>query len=219
MARRKRDYSRRKATKEPRARICVLTEGEVTEPEYIAALTRVLGIPKGLIELVPSKHSDPKGLVEAACELKESNDRRAKRGQEAAIDSWWVLADTESVTDVARAASIRAAKSKAASAGDELNLVLDSPSIEYWFLLHFIYTTRDFDTADEAIRELKKYMPGYSKKAGEQDWNVLVKSNEEALRNAERVRAFRESSRSERPVCDCDLLVKELIEIASSGSS
>jgi hypothetical protein len=37
------------------------------------------------------------------------------------------------------------------------------PSIEFWFLLHFIKTTRNFQNADEAVRELKKHIPDFSK--------------------------------------------------------
>lgn len=39
------------------------------------------------------------------------------------------------------------------------------PSIEFWFLLHFIKTTRNFQNADEAVRELKKHIPNFSKEA------------------------------------------------------
>lgn len=37
------------------------------------------------------------------------------------------------------------------------------PSIEFWFLLHFIKTTRNFQNADEAVKELKKHIPDFSK--------------------------------------------------------
>jgi hypothetical protein len=37
------------------------------------------------------------------------------------------------------------------------------PSIEFWFLLHYIKTTRNFQNADEVIKELKKHIPDFSK--------------------------------------------------------
>lgn len=37
------------------------------------------------------------------------------------------------------------------------------PSIEFWFILHYIKTTRNFQNADEAISELKKHLPEFSK--------------------------------------------------------
>jgi len=37
------------------------------------------------------------------------------------------------------------------------------PSIEFWFLLHFLKKTREFNNASQAISLLVKYMPRYSK--------------------------------------------------------
>jgi hypothetical protein len=37
------------------------------------------------------------------------------------------------------------------------------PSIEFWFLLHYIKTTRNFQNASEALKELKKHLPEFSK--------------------------------------------------------
>jgi hypothetical protein len=37
------------------------------------------------------------------------------------------------------------------------------PSIEFWFLLHYIKTTRNFLNANEVLKEFKKHMPEFSK--------------------------------------------------------
>lgn len=37
------------------------------------------------------------------------------------------------------------------------------PSIEFWFLLHFLKTTRNFQSADEVLTALKRYIPDFSK--------------------------------------------------------
>jgi hypothetical protein len=45
-------------------------------------------------------------------------------------------------------------------------LICDSmPSIEYWFLLHFVYTTKEFTMCEEVVAELKKHIKVYSKSA------------------------------------------------------
>jgi hypothetical protein len=54
------------------------------------------------------------------------------------------------------------------------------PSIEFWFLLHFIKTTRNFQNADETVRELKKHIPNFSKEANfleKQKWVEELCSN------------------------------------------
>lgn len=40
------------------------------------------------------------------------------------------------------------------------------PSIEFWFLLHYVETTRIFNNADEVAKELKKFIPDFSKEKG-----------------------------------------------------
>lgn len=37
------------------------------------------------------------------------------------------------------------------------------PSIEFWFLLHYRKTTRNFQNADEVMKELKKHLSNFSK--------------------------------------------------------
>lgn len=37
------------------------------------------------------------------------------------------------------------------------------PSIEFWFLLHYLKTTRNFQSADEVLITLKRYIPDFSK--------------------------------------------------------
>jgi len=37
------------------------------------------------------------------------------------------------------------------------------PSIEYWFLLHYKKTTKEFSNASEVCKELQKYIVGFSK--------------------------------------------------------
>ncbi len=49
--------------------------------------------------------------------------------------------------------------------GVEEVLICDSmPSIEYWFLLHFRYTTKEFLNCEEVIKDLKAHISDYSKK-------------------------------------------------------
>lgn len=57
------------------------------------------------------------------------------------------------------------------------------PSIEFWFLLHYIKTTREFPNADEVIKELKNHLPGFKKKEAyleKPDWvSELIADNKQ----------------------------------------
>lgn len=50
------------------------------------------------------------------------------------------------------------------SANNPAVILCDSmPSIEFWFLLHYINTNRYFATSDDVIYALRRYIPNFSK--------------------------------------------------------
>lgn len=49
-------------------------------------------------------------------------------------------------------------------AGNSAVILCDSmPSIEFWFLLHYLKTNRYFATSDDVISTLQKYLPAFGK--------------------------------------------------------
>ena len=53
---------------------------------------------------------------------------------------------------------------KASYAKDERVFICDSmPSIEFWFLIHYMNTSKYFKDANAVIKVLKKFIPGYDK--------------------------------------------------------
>ncbi len=74
------------------------------------------------------------------------------------------------------------------------------PSIEFWFLLHYVCTTREFKNSNEAIIELKKHIPDYSKKKiylEQKDWVEKLFENgklESAKSNSKRILRIKESN-------------------------
>jgi len=63
------------------------------------------------------------------------------------------------------------------------------PAIELWFLLHFIYTTREFPDCYHVEQELKKYLPDYEKRKSfleKKAWfEELLKGESDAMERAE----------------------------------
>lgn len=197
-------YSRRRPSRTPRPSIVILVEGEVTEVEYLNALREACGISRDLIDIHKAKCSDADGIVAEAKELlaKSGGGREPK-----AFDEIWVVADAESEHSNGSPENISHAINHA---GDSIHLVLDSPSIEYWFLLHFIPTTRDFPSAADVIAKLKQYWHEYSKQSKTLDWNALLRKTEAAMKNAASVRKTRRESRADRPLADMDVLAAKL---------
>lgn len=75
---------------------------------------------------------------------------------------------------------------------NEVLICESMPSIEYWFLLHFRYTTKEFSDCNEVLIELKKHINDYSKSGQylktERWFNKLLENDglEKATTNAEK---------------------------------
>lgn len=75
---------------------------------------------------------------------------------------------------------------------DKVAIFETMPSLEFWFLLHFQYTTRPFRNAEEAEKELKKHLPNYEKTKkflGQDNWvKVLCEDGnlQQAITNSEK---------------------------------
>lgn len=70
--------------------------------------------------------------------------------------------DYDTIVNQNKVAEFEKLKGKYAGT-DEVFICETMPSIEFWFLLHFLKTTREFNNANEAVALLLKYLPGYSK--------------------------------------------------------
>lgn len=205
-----RNYNRKLGNRQPRQAVAILSEGEVTEVEYITFLISKLGIPKELIQITPSVHSDPKGLVDDAVAAKKKNERDAKRKGSSLIENWWVLADTEGTRP-----GLNEAAQKAKDNGIWFGLC--DPSIEFWLLLHFRYTTQGYGSVKELIHVLKSYLPTYDSHNKHLDMNVLFPLLPDAMQNAVRLRKNHTSDGYGSPRTDFDLLVAEINCQAGKG--
>ena len=59
---------------------------------------------------------------------------------------------------------LRLEKMKSDYKGNEKVCICDSmPSIEFWFLLHYLETSKYFQSSEDVIKTLNKYLAGYNK--------------------------------------------------------
>jgi len=82
--------------REPRPTILVVTEGEVTEPEYLHGLQRACRNPRVTIK-VADQHGVPATLVRIAKQEKQEAEARAEREKDEnlAYDSVWCIFDID----------------------------------------------------------------------------------------------------------------------------
>ncbi len=49
---------------------------------------------------------------------------------------------------------------------NRIRVIVNNPCLEFWFLLHFMHTSKSFDCYDQVEKELKKYIQDYNKSVG-----------------------------------------------------
>jgi hypothetical protein len=152
---RQRRKGRRPPFRDPKPTILVVSEGEVTEPEYIHGVERAYRNPRVTVEVAP-EHGVPKTLVELAKGYKEQAQTRASRegDENLAYDSVWCVFDRNEHPHVGEAIEM--------ARDNNIRLAISNPCIELWLLLHF----RENPGAQHRAKlkaMLTSYVPKYDK--------------------------------------------------------
>jgi hypothetical protein len=152
---RRRRHARQPAFRDPKPTILVVSEGEVTEPEYLYGLRRAYRNLRVRIE-VAQEHGVPMTLVRTAKEYKEEAKARAahEKDDNLAYDSVWCVFDIDEHPAVGEA--------KEMARDNGIDLAISNPCIELWLLLHF----RDnpgMQHRDRIKERLKEHVPKYDK--------------------------------------------------------
>ncbi len=152
---RRRRQGRRPSFRDPKPTILVVSEGEVTEPEYLHGLRRACRNPRVTIE-VAKEHGVPMTLVRAAKRYKEEAEVKAAREKDdnLAYDSVWCVFDFDDHPAIGEA--------KEMARDNGIDLAISNPCIELWLLLHFS-DNPGHQGRKEIRRRLKKHVPKYDK--------------------------------------------------------
>lgn len=199
--RRLRPLARRPPRYEPRSKILIVCEGEVTEPKYfrhVSALAR-----NRLVEVVvEGVGADPKHLVERALERRRIAEQMARKEPFNNFDEVWCAFDVDehrrfdAALDQARANGI--------------GVALSNPSFELWALLHFQDQSRALHR-QEARKLLKIHMPGYAKSL---DLRSMTPGIQDACRRARELDARHKANGSDgnpssKVYLLCDIIMRE----------
>jgi hypothetical protein len=152
---RQRRKGRRPAFRDPKPIILVVSEGDVTEPEYLRGVQRACRNPRVEIR-VAKEHGVPMTLVKIAKQHREEANARAAREKDdnLAYDSVWCVFDIDDHPAVGKAKEMARANS--------IRLAISNPCIELWLLLHF----RDNPGMQSRVimkKRLQSHVPEYDK--------------------------------------------------------
>jgi hypothetical protein len=209
-------FKRAENIRPPRECVLVVCEGSKTEPNYFKSLRKNLKLTSVQVE-IEGEGAAPITVVDRALEMREVRRKEVKKAKKQGdwssklqYDSVWCVFDVEKVADNT---SFYRAVDKALA--NKLQLGISNPAFEYWYLLHFRYTTRQFSDAEEIIGELKKYIPCYTKT--KDVLRDLLEHTEKAITHAQRILAENPDQENPYPnpsttICK---LVKKMIDMSN----
>ncbi len=204
-----RSLKRKRAKRSPYDMVLIVCEGEKTEPSYFRAMIDDLHL--NTANIVVAKNttgSSPKSIVEFAL----NEYRREKE-----YDRVYCVFDKDRHTTYNRALDIiRRARLKK---GHSIIATTSVPCFEFWLLLHFNYTTKQYDTGSgsicaNVISDLKEHLPNYTKGSynayqATKDWLNT------AIVNSKRVSDHCETGGTDMPSTKIHELVEYLRDIKS----
>lgn len=196
-------HRRKIARRAPYERVLIVCEGAKTEPNYFRWLRDHFRLNRANIVIADKKGGlDPKSLVEYALD---------EYSKEKDFDHVYCVFDKDKHTTYQGAIDkIRSVRLKGKT---KIHATTSVPCFEFWLLLHFGYTTRQYSAplndsnCDLVISDLQQYIPGY-KKGSQEFLGYLEGRIEDAIQWAKQVETFHETSGTDNP----STKVYELVE-------
>ncbi len=147
--------ARGQAYRVPQPTVLVVTEGKVTEPEYLRGFVKACHNPRVTIEISEGA-GVPKTIVQTARAMKDAASEQARRERDDNIeyDEVWCVFDVDDHPDVSGAIDTAHANGIA--------LAVSNPCIELWLWLHFA-DQPGAQGREQLLQMLKKHVPDYNK--------------------------------------------------------
>ena len=141
--------------RDPKPVILVVSEGEVTEPEYIHGFAAACHNPRVRVETEEGA-GVPRSVVETAKKMKSEADGRAaaEKDDNLRYDEVWCVFDFDEHPNVGN--------TKQMAKDNGIKLAISNPCIELWLWLHFA-DQPGMQHRHDMQRRLKEHVPGFDK--------------------------------------------------------
>ncbi|MFG6096031.1 RloB family protein [Leptothoe sp. ISB3NOV94-8A] len=202
----KRNRERKKARRAPYRQIkpiiLVVSEGKVTEPNYISTFAKYHRNSRVEVEL----HGGigvPKTIVEYAINRKAEAEKRARRERDENLvfDEVWCVFDIDQHPNIPEAIQI--------ASSNGLCLAISNPCFELWLWLHFA-PQPGMQDRHKLQSMLQKYIPSYDKHV---DFASIADGYKDAVSRAEQLEnaALEEDERGRNPTTGVWRLTESII--------
>ena len=201
-ARKLKDQQRRIGFCKSYDRVLIVCEGEQTEPLYFEGFKHEYDLSSANVVVTDaSKGSDPVSIIKHAEKLYKESQKENN-----AFDRVFCVFDKD------QHGNYDAAVRMLSKASSKFKAITSVPCFEYWFLLHFEYTTKSFPSASAVISELKKHIPAYSKN-NMRIFDTLKSRLQTAVQNAEKANESAKKAGTDNPSTKVVDLVNYLLNL------
>lgn len=178
--------ARRKPYKESKPVILVVTEGEVTEKEYLDGFVSATKNPRVRIEVVGGA-GVPKTIVESAKERKKESEKQARgeKDENLLFDEVWCVFDFDEHPNIPDARQM--------ARDNDIKLAISNPCFELWLWLHFAEQP-GMQHRHDLQSMLKQHIPNYDKHV---DYSDYADGYSAAVQRAERLNENATSDKDE----------------------
>jgi hypothetical protein len=211
------DLQRRKPVIASYDKILIVCEGEKTEPQYFQELVDHYEIHSANVKISGECGSDPLSVVTHGLDLYQ-NEKDADSG---AFDRVFCVFDRDAHPNYQAAVQ----KVQGQKLKDVFFAITSVPSFEYWFLLHYDYTTAPYSAVGgtssgaAVVAALKKFWTDYTKGANGTFEHLLNLRNDElgyAKANARRGLLEAQRNGTDDPTTKVHELV-DYLQVIKSG--
>lgn len=155
--------------------IVIACEGKnKTEKTYF----RNFNSKKCIIRFSKGNSTDPVGIVNDLINFINTEIGREEK------DKYYVVFDT----DVNKGIQNQINKAKEIANKEGVEIITSTPIFEFWYILHFKFTTKIYNSGEEILKELQDKIVGYTKSMN--TYPLISTRTEEAINNAKKIERY-----------------------------
>lgn len=132
-----------------------------------------------IIKFSTGIHTNPEGMANDLVDYLKAKDMGANYG-----DKVYLILDT----DVNENKQEQIDRAKEICDKNNIELITSTPSFEFWYILHFGFTTKSYSSSKQIKSELRKKIPGYSEKMNV--YPLICEDTEKAIEYAKKIERF-----------------------------
>ena len=132
-----------------------------------------------IIKFSTGTHTNPVGMANDLIEFIKREDIKAEYG-----DKIYLLVDT----DINQNKDKQINEAKNICSKYDIQLITSTPTFEFWYILHYIDTTKIYQSSKQVKDELKFKIPNYSENLN--IYNVIKDRTDIAIENARKIEKY-----------------------------